>query len=442
MHQTGEIINNRYRILDTLGQGGIGITYLAQNLENEENLALKVLSLRRMTEWKKVELFERESQILSQLNHPAIPQYLDYFQIETDKDNCFYIAQQLAPGKSLEQFIESGWNPREEQVKDIGIQLLDILIYLHSFSPPIIHRDIKPQNIICDENGKVFLVDFGAVADTYHNTMTAGSTVVGTFGFMAPEQFRGKALPATDLYGLGTTLLYLLTQKHPADLPQKHLKIDFRSQIKVSRNFVNWLDKILEPDAEQRFPHAKLALAALQAKESVDSYLTHKPHKPKNTPINLRKSENELKIEIPPGKFRNNFMVVLVTFILLVHGLLLSTFLATILNISVINLIFNNFIPIIIFVTLAYLSFKFIISRNFVIHPLSRIKLNFYKYDNRYYCDCEKWLLYWCYHSSKIAIHKEPFISTWMSLRFNLTPTESTWLKSEINNFVNNKLIM
>ena len=200
MHQKGEIINNRYRILDTLGQGGIGITYLAQDLETNISLALKVLSLRRMTEWKKVELFERESQILSQLNHPAIPQYLDYFQIETDKDNFFYIAQQLAPGKSIEQLIESGWNPSEEQVKDIAIQLLDILIYLHSFSPPIIHRDIKPESIIRSRDEKLYLVDFGAAKVGNGTAILQTGTNNGTPEFVEPEQSRGKAIYNTDLY--------------------------------------------------------------------------------------------------------------------------------------------------------------------------------------------------------------------------------------------------
>lgn len=131
LHQVGEVINQKYRILNILGEGGIGITYLAQNLETNENLALKVLSLRRMTDWKKLELFERESQIIAQLNHPAIPRYIDYFQLETDNDNSFYIAQQLAPGKSLAELIQNGWNPDESQIKDIAIQILDILIYLH-----------------------------------------------------------------------------------------------------------------------------------------------------------------------------------------------------------------------------------------------------------------------------------------------------------------------
>ncbi|MEW6496305.1 MAG: serine/threonine protein kinase, partial [Cyanobacteriota bacterium] len=86
LHQPGDIIAERYCITGTLGQGGIGITYQAQDLNSGQQVVLKVLSLRQMGEWKALELFEREAQILSQLNHPAIPQYLDYFDVDTPED--------------------------------------------------------------------------------------------------------------------------------------------------------------------------------------------------------------------------------------------------------------------------------------------------------------------------------------------------------------------
>lgn len=85
---------------------------------------------------------------------------------------------------------------------------------------------MKPHNLILSEEGKVFLVDFGAVQNTYYNTLMRGSTVVGTYGYMAPEQFQGKAQPQTDLYGLGATILYLLTHRSPAELPHDNLAID------------------------------------------------------------------------------------------------------------------------------------------------------------------------------------------------------------------------
>lgn len=438
LHQAGKVINQKYRILGILGKGGVGITYLAKDLHNNKNLALKVLSLRRINNWKKIELFERESQILSQLNHPAIPCYLDCFQIQTDKDNYFYIAQQLAPGKSLTELIESGWHPDESEVRDIAIQILDILIYLHSFSPPVIHRDIKPQNIISGNNRKVFLVDFGAVADTYHNTVTGGSTVIGTFGYMAPEQFRGKALPSTDLYGLGTTLLYLLTGKSPADLPQKHLKIDFRSQINVSQNFADWLDKMVEPVAEERFHDAEVALAVLRSEKSLDNYPTQKPRRPKDTPISLRKNEEKLQIEIPPGKFPNYFRLFLAMLILLGNGLLLLTFLAIFQHLSL-----SNIVP--SFIVIGYLYIYFIfgleIIDNFLITPLSRIKFTISRYDYQHKFCFQRWVLFQRFQTLEGHLSEKLFKDKFYLIKYHLTSKEYKWLKEEIHNFVNDDFL-
>jgi ankyrin repeat protein len=266
LHQPGDIIAQRYRITDTLGQGGVGITYAAQDLKSGQQVALKALSVRQMGDWKVLELFEREARILAQLNHPAIPRYLDYFEVDTPEDRAFYIAQELAEGKSLADLVEIGWRTNEDGVRRIATQILEILVYLHSLKPPVVHRDIKPQNLIGGKDGKIFLVDFGAVQDTYRTTLAKGSTIVGTYGYMAPEQFRGQAVPATDLYGLGATVLFLLTHRSPSDLPQERLKISFRSRIQVSEGFADWLEKMLEPDVEDRFPSAKEALAALQGR--------------------------------------------------------------------------------------------------------------------------------------------------------------------------------
>ncbi|MEM9923681.1 MAG: serine/threonine-protein kinase [Cyanobacteria bacterium P01_D01_bin.50] len=446
LHQVGDIINQKYRISDILGEGGIAITYLADNLQTGDNLALKVLSLRRMTDWKKMELFSRESQILSQLNHPAIPRYLDYFQIETDNDNSFYIAQQLAPGKSLAELVENGYYFDESEIRYIAIQILDILIYLHSFTPPVIHRDIKPQNIIRGDNGKIFLVDFGAVADTYHNTVTGGSTVVGTFGYMAPEQFRGKAFPSTDLYGLGTTLLHLLTGKCPADLPQKHLKIDFRSQIKVSPNFTDWLDKIVEPIAEERFPDAGVALAVFQEKESLHNYLNQKPRRPKDTPISLLMFEEKLQIEIPAGKFRSNFRLISIMLLLPVNAFLLLIFTTGVQYKGYApfedNIFLFFLIVLLLLVYFRCLAFLLMNTNDFIISPLSRIQLTIFKEKDCYIFNCKKWLLSWRYQNFNNKVNQGKFKITLDSIGCNLTPKEYKWLKAEINKFVKNESIM
>jgi eukaryotic-like serine/threonine-protein kinase len=272
-HQVGEIVRSRYCITEILGEGGLGITYAAEDLETVDRVALKALSFRQVNEWKVLELFEREAKILAQLDHPAIAKYLDYFQIDHDRDRDFYIVQELIEGKSLAQEIADGWHGSEADIKEIVEQVLHVLIYLHELKPPIIHRDIKPQNIILRPNGKIVIVDFGAVQDTYRNTQVGGSTVVGTYGYMPPEQFRGKAIPATDLYALGATVLFLLTGRSPADLPEVRFKINFRSSVNVSPNFANWLEKMIEPAIEDRCSTARQSMSLLQNLPLLESFI-------------------------------------------------------------------------------------------------------------------------------------------------------------------------
>lgn len=316
IHQPGEVIAKRYQIFDILGQGGIAIAYRAQDLNSDRQVALKALSLNRMQDWKALELFEREARILKGLNHPQIPDYLDYFSIETENNCAFYLVQQLAPGKSLAAWIESGWQPNETEVQAIAIQILEILVYLQTLTPPVIHRDIKPQNILLydpqlqsdrsSSQKQIFLVDFGSVQDTYRHTVTRGSTVVGTYGYMAPEQFRGQAQLATDLYGLATTLLFLLTRQPPENLPQRQLKYQFRARIRVSKRFANWLDIALEPAVEDRFTSAQQALEALQACSRSDSGSIRGFRKPQIIAI---KTGDRLSIELPPKLLYGDFSI-------------------------------------------------------------------------------------------------------------------------------------
>jgi ankyrin repeat protein/serine/threonine protein kinase len=261
-----------YQIKSLLGEGGSSTTYEAIDLKTNQRVALKALSLQKMNDWKVLELFEREANVLSKLNHPGIPRYLDYFYVDTPDNRCFYIVQELAEGQSLASLVEYGWHASESEIQRIATQILEILIYLHSQTPPVIHRDIKPENIVFNspinsrkpKDWEVCLVDFGAVQNTYYNTLMRGSTVVGTYGYMAPEQFLGQAVPATDLYGLGATLLYLLTHRSPAELPTNILDRDFRSQIQISSAFADWLEKAIAPDLENRFRSAKEALESLR----------------------------------------------------------------------------------------------------------------------------------------------------------------------------------
>ncbi|MGK7927277.1 MAG: serine/threonine protein kinase, partial [Spirulina sp.] len=220
--------------------------------------------LRQARDWKTLELFEREARVLENLNHPFIPNYIDYFQLETRGDTNFYLVQELVEGECLARLLERGWHPKEKEVKDIAIQILEILTYLQELNPPVIHRDIKPQNIIRRQDGVVYLVDFGTVQNVFRNSKSFASTFVGTMGYIPIEQLRGQASFASDLYSLGATLIYLLTRQEPSELPKKNLKIDFKSRVKISSVFKNWLDRLVEPLPEDRFSSAREALSLLK----------------------------------------------------------------------------------------------------------------------------------------------------------------------------------
>jgi eukaryotic-like serine/threonine-protein kinase len=393
LHQSGDVIAQRYRIKSTLGQGGIGITYEAIDLQNGQTVALKALSLRRMTDWKVLELFERESKTLALLDHPGIPRYLDYFQIDTDTDRGFYLVQKLVAGVSLNTWVENGWwYPKEAEVKDIAIQVLEIITYLQALTPPIIHRDIKPQNIILREDGRVFLVDFGAVQDIYHHTVTGGSTVVGTYGYMAPEQFRGQAVLSTDLYGLGTTLLFLLTQKSPSDLPQRQLKINFRPHVSGSKDFANWLEKMIEPIIEDRFPSANAALAVLQGKQAISSHSVQRLRRPKDSFIILIKTEDRLGIEIPPKGLRTNRSLLFVIFSLVWNSISFFTLwvIAVFRNTSEINNIVTPFAWLLLIV---FWSIGLLMLRDSLLSTASRTKLEI----NQQSFQMQRWFMGWCF---------------------------------------------
>jgi hypothetical protein len=307
----GTFIQARYKIMDVLGRGGSGITYRAEDAFTGRQVALKELSLRGLSDWKKLELFEREARVLEDLNHPAIPQYVDYFQVDTADNRQFYIAQEIAEGQSLAELVAAGDRFSESEVERIAAEVLEVLQYLHGLNPPIVHRDIKPQNLIRGTDGRIYLVDFGAVQMAYREATAFGSTVVGTYGYMAPEQFRGQAYPATDLYGLGATLLNLLTHQNPGDLPQQRLRIDFRSAINVSPRFADWLDGLLEPLIEDRFQSAAAALDALTQPLTTRRRTVIRDgepglvrHQPSGSKVKLSRSRRRLSIEIPPTGLR------------------------------------------------------------------------------------------------------------------------------------------
>jgi eukaryotic-like serine/threonine-protein kinase len=272
-----EILHERYTILRQLGKKSGRRTLLVSDNETGKSamgkappLAIaKLLTFSSDFAWEDLKLFEREAETLKTLDHPAIPSYIDYFEL-TSGNKGYALVQTYVDGKSLEEYIQSGRIFTEKELKNIAKQLLEILIYLHSQYPPVIHRDIKPSNIILVEKtkqlGKIYLVDFGSV-QTLASKAGKTVTVVGTYGYMPPEQFGGYATPASDLYSLGATLIALATGIHPADLPQQGMQIAFSSLVNFSPAFTDWLEWLTEADTEKRLQTAAIALEALEIEE-------------------------------------------------------------------------------------------------------------------------------------------------------------------------------
>jgi serine/threonine protein kinase len=288
-------LQNRYQLVTKLGDRSSRQTWLADDLATGERVIVKLLSFGVQVEWQDLTLFEREAQILKQLDCPYIPKYRDYFTID-DRSLWFGLVEDYIPGVSLDRAIANEGVFTEERVKQIAIEILTILDYLHSYEPQILHRDIKPSNLILDDRDRIHLIDFGAVQD---RTRIEGVTftVAGTYGYTPMEQFSGRVVPASDLYAVAATLVHLLTGISPANLPQQELRIQFRDLVKVDRNFVRWLDRLLSPSPEHRYQTATEALEYLQ---NYDLFLPIIAAKPTYSPIEIdRLDRSKLIVYIP-----------------------------------------------------------------------------------------------------------------------------------------------
>lgn len=299
------ILGGRYEIQQQLGERFERQTLLALDQQTHKLVVVKLSLFNSNLKWETFKLFEREAKTLKELSHPAIPRYIDYFDIEVNSSRGFALVQSYIDAPSLVEHITGGRTFSETELKQLAKAVLEVLIYLHERYPPIIHRDIKPGNILLTNRsgnhvGQVYLVDFGSVQAAANEAGTR--TIVGTYGYMPPEQFGERAVPASDLYGLGTTLIYLASGQHPADLPQRNLRVCFENYVNLSPTFLSWLQWMTEPAVEQRPESAACALQALEHGTLRNKQLLTLV-KPTDSRIVLTKKHNLLEIYIPPAGF-------------------------------------------------------------------------------------------------------------------------------------------
>lgn len=298
------VLNERYQIISLLGRQTGRRTFLAQDLQTSQSVVLKLLLFGPDFTWDDLKLFEREAEVLKSLDLPTIPKYLDCFDVDTELGRGFVLVQTYLEAKSLQNWLDAGRTFSEGELISIATQLLTILDYLHNRQPALIHRDIKPSNILLGDRsgnspGQIYLVDFGSV-----RTTTNGSTitVVGTYGYMPPEQFGGQTTPASDLYALGATIICLATGRHPIELSQKDLQIVFERQVSLQPQTIEWLKYLTEPSLEQRCQTTEEALFTLEQPSSRSRKLAASPVKPIGSQVSVESTSKTLKITIPKRK--------------------------------------------------------------------------------------------------------------------------------------------
>ncbi|NPV67212.1 MAG: serine/threonine-protein kinase [Anaerolineae bacterium] len=267
--QPGVVLQNRWRIVGVLGVGGMASVYKARDLRFPDvvrHVAVKeMLNLATDPQIRELTLrnFEREANILASLSHPAMPEIYDYFP----GSNHVYLVMEFINGKDLEAILNSV--PMEKippsTILQWAIELCDVIAYLHEHEPePIIFRDVKPSNVMIDQHGNVRLIDFG-IAKVFESGQKG--TMIGTEGYSAPEQYKGEATPASDIYAIGATLHHIITRRDPRlEPPFSFAERPIRKyNAQISPEFERIIMKSLAYDATERFATAREMKEALEA---------------------------------------------------------------------------------------------------------------------------------------------------------------------------------
>lgn len=273
----GFTLVNRYLIQEVIGVGGMGSVYRARDLHFPN--VVKLVAVKEMINTAPdptvrqtiIQNFEREANILVTLNHPSIPKIFDYFTFNERS----YLVEEFVHGKDLEQVLaESEGFLLEDQVIIWGIELCDVLQYLHTHRPePIIFRDMKPSNVMVNQQGHIVLVDFG-IAKIFKTGQKG--TMIGTEGYSPPEQYRGEATPTADIYSLGATLHHLITRKDPRLEPPFSFSERPVRQINaaISAEFDSIIQTALKYTPEERYSSAQAMKDALMATAKKTGALT------------------------------------------------------------------------------------------------------------------------------------------------------------------------
>ncbi len=264
----GFVLRNRYRIESVLGQGGMGAVYKAVDVNLGVTVAVKE---NLFTTEEFARQFRREATILASLRHPNLPRVTDHFVIEPEGQ---YLVMDFVQGDDLRQKLERGGPVREEEALAWFLDAADALAYLHSRTPPVLHRDVKPGNIKITPEGRAVLVDFGLAKVVDEDSATTTGAKAMTPGFSPPEQYgSGRTDPRTDIYSLGATLYAALTATIPEDsleraMGRAQLTPVRKRNANVSAGLARVVEKALAVKPEERYQSMAELAAALGASSS------------------------------------------------------------------------------------------------------------------------------------------------------------------------------
>ncbi len=267
MLEIGSLVGGKYKVLSVIGQGGMSTVYLAMNERANKPWAIKEVRKDAVADFRVVrQSLITETDLLKELSHPYLPSIVDVI----DEEGRFLIIMDYIEGNTLEKALNLMGAQPQEYVIEWGIQLCDVLEYLHTRKPAIIYRDIKPGNIMLRPDGTITLIDFGTARE-FKEQKNSDTSYLGTRGYAAPEQFggMGQTDARTDIYCLGATLYHLVTGHNPSEPPYEFYPIRYWNQ-QLSPGLEYIINKCVQSNPDDRYSSCAEVMYDLQHYREID----------------------------------------------------------------------------------------------------------------------------------------------------------------------------